>query len=423
MKKRILYVVLATLCFFFEVEGQEKTIQIRPLKIGDKIPDDIWNIPLQVANHPEAKETIKLKDYKGKLIILDFWATWCSSCVRAFPKLEKLQAEYSNQIQFLPITFQNNNSVNLFLQKNAIGKSLKLPILTADSIFSKLFPHKMISHLVWIDQEGTLKATTWSEQATSEHIEQVLEKSTIDWNMKIDMVTFDKNTPLLSFSNAPASTPSKINYSVLMGSLEGVNPVSGVTTDSLNQTKRKYSINATIVTLCVQAWNKPIPESTPKLYLFDKDIGKYTPPNNVKTRDWKRDNTYCYEAVMPDTYSKDQFAKLLAEDLKRYLNVEGHVETRKIKCLVLSPAGKSRKTESVKAMKRVSVTDFVWYLNTKVLSIPYSINHSVFAEKMIPFVPERLQNIRDIQAFLTEHGISAVLQDREVDVFAINEIN
>ncbi|WP_257667471.1 hypothetical protein [Parapedobacter tibetensis] len=48
---------------------------IKPLQIGDTIPEALLNLPLQVVNHPEGKETITLADYKGKLIILDFWAT------------------------------------------------------------------------------------------------------------------------------------------------------------------------------------------------------------------------------------------------------------------------------------------------------------------------------------------------------------
>ncbi len=36
---------------------------------------------------------VKLADYKGKAVLLNFWATWCAPCVKEMPSLDKLQAE------------------------------------------------------------------------------------------------------------------------------------------------------------------------------------------------------------------------------------------------------------------------------------------------------------------------------------------
>src|SRR5690606_11186126 len=48
--------------------------EIKPLQIGDTIPEALWQLPLQVVNHPKGKDTITLNDYRDKkLIILDFW--------------------------------------------------------------------------------------------------------------------------------------------------------------------------------------------------------------------------------------------------------------------------------------------------------------------------------------------------------------
>jgi thiol-disulfide isomerase/thioredoxin len=45
---------------------------------------------------PEGKKH-KLADYKGKIVVMDFWATWCPPCKRAMPGLQKLHEEYKDQ--------------------------------------------------------------------------------------------------------------------------------------------------------------------------------------------------------------------------------------------------------------------------------------------------------------------------------------
>jgi peroxiredoxin len=42
------------------------------------------------------KAAISLKDYKGKVVLLDFWASWCAPCQRSLPELQKLEEEYEN---------------------------------------------------------------------------------------------------------------------------------------------------------------------------------------------------------------------------------------------------------------------------------------------------------------------------------------
>lgn len=41
-------------------------------------------------------KTISLEDYKGKVLILDFWATWCAPCRESFPAVQKVVETYAN---------------------------------------------------------------------------------------------------------------------------------------------------------------------------------------------------------------------------------------------------------------------------------------------------------------------------------------
>lgn len=45
----------------------------------------------QLENMDE--EQLKLSDYRGKVVLLNFWATWCPPCIREMPSMEHLQQE------------------------------------------------------------------------------------------------------------------------------------------------------------------------------------------------------------------------------------------------------------------------------------------------------------------------------------------
>lgn len=67
--------------------------------IGQLVPD----INIGAIRNYE-KSTAKISDFKGKLLILDFWNTTCTSCIAAMPEMERLQNKFNDKIQIILVT-------------------------------------------------------------------------------------------------------------------------------------------------------------------------------------------------------------------------------------------------------------------------------------------------------------------------------
>ena len=59
------------------------------LAVGDPAPD--WKL-----SDPQGR-THSLSDYRGRVVVLDFWATWCAPCFKVMPRMEKLHQKYKGQ--------------------------------------------------------------------------------------------------------------------------------------------------------------------------------------------------------------------------------------------------------------------------------------------------------------------------------------
>ena len=83
-----------------ESSARENTI----IKIeGDKAPD----FSLKSFDG----KTIKLSDYKGKVVIIDFWATWCPPCRKGIPDLISIQKEFKNDVVIIGISLDGEKTL------------------------------------------------------------------------------------------------------------------------------------------------------------------------------------------------------------------------------------------------------------------------------------------------------------------------
>jgi thiol-disulfide isomerase/thioredoxin len=99
----------------------------------------------------------RLSDLRGKVVMLDFWATWCGPCRRQMPLVEKLGAEMKDKglVTFAVNQGESSEGVRRFLEKNNYGTTT---LLDQKSEVGRQYKVSGIPTLVIIDREGKIAA-------------------------------------------------------------------------------------------------------------------------------------------------------------------------------------------------------------------------------------------------------------------------
>lgn len=98
----------------------------------------------------------KLADFKGKVVLIDFWATWCAPCRKGLPETQKLFADYGNKgLAVMTISDESKSAVVPFIRQN----KFTFPVyLDPGSVTNKDYHIKSIPTIVVIDKKGNLVA-------------------------------------------------------------------------------------------------------------------------------------------------------------------------------------------------------------------------------------------------------------------------
>ena len=104
-------------------------------------------------------QTVRLSDYRGKVVLINFWATWCPPCRAEMPDLVKLQREYGRDgLQIIGVTYQPEPRalVRKFTRRLKVNYPIVLGTRETKAAFS---PDETLPLTVIIDREGTIRGT------------------------------------------------------------------------------------------------------------------------------------------------------------------------------------------------------------------------------------------------------------------------
>ncbi|MEE1943808.1 TlpA disulfide reductase family protein [Pedobacter sp. KR3-3] len=383
MKKSTLLVVLALLCLnFWASAQQQQAIDIisKGLQVGQVLPalslDSVINFPTK---------TLATSSFRGKLLIIDFWATWCGPCIGMFPKMEQLQQQFKDKVQFLAVTYQQSAQVKAFLQQQK-AKHATIPLVSDDERLHRLFPHVYLPHYVWIDENGVVRAITGYEAIDAQHLEQMLAKQHQSFEMKHDS-RLDLNSQNLFLSqNAPVFEQNLKGYSYFSGFIEGLSAGYAIYPNDTLKGKRLTATNLSLMNLFAIAYRDYGNFGYKNMVFMLKDSSQLsTGIAKTKLKDWAKKHTYCFEVVVASDQSEP---KLFYESIRRFLAIylpqyQTSTSYRQQACLALV-----RTSDTVKFAAHANSDSFL-----KVDGQSLQIQNQHFTQLIRPLATYYLQNI------------------------------
>ncbi len=119
----------------------------RPPRIGESAPD---------FSVQDTTRTVALHDFRGKVVVLNFWATWCPPCVEEMPSLVQMQSKLADKgVQVLAVSVDvDANAYKKFLADHKVDLlSVRDPNQKANALYGTFkFPETYI-----IDREGKVR--------------------------------------------------------------------------------------------------------------------------------------------------------------------------------------------------------------------------------------------------------------------------
>jgi peroxiredoxin len=119
-------------------------------------------------------QTVSLSDFKGKVVLINFWATWCPPCVRETPRLVRVAETYKNQgLVMLGIntTFQDDP---VKVRQFARGQGISYPVLLdPEGAASEKYSSRLMPTTYLIDRNGKIVHTKVGEVDEATLTEQV----------------------------------------------------------------------------------------------------------------------------------------------------------------------------------------------------------------------------------------------------------
>lgn len=156
--KIILYILSFIIFIVLAVWGYNYlTTKYSPVEIEQQEGRDTTKaIDFKVLN--SNKESVKLSDFYGKPIVVNFWATWCGPCRNELPEFDEAYKKYNEQIEILMVNLTDGYSETVEGVENFVNENkYEFPVyFDTEYSASKAYNIYSIPQTLFIDKDGNI---------------------------------------------------------------------------------------------------------------------------------------------------------------------------------------------------------------------------------------------------------------------------
>lgn len=383
---------------------------------GDRIEigDDVSKMTFpRVIGYPT--NTISISDFKGKVLILDFWSTWCAPCFKQFGPTIDLQNKYKSDVVILSVNCYIND--NEAVVRKAVGRWEKgqnrkftLPIALYDSANLRRLMPTGVPHYMWIDREGIFRGAGRDDSFTEQIIQSAI-AGDFTGIRQSRRVFFNTNSHLLAENSFPVDS---ILYSSMLG---------GYNRDIPGIIGPQYDSAGRLVGLVVT--NGEVPQ----LYGATDSTINRLPMNRFYGEGIDLKRMYCYQ-LWYKNQSLGNLQQMMRAEIDRLLHVQSGWQIRETDCWALSVADPKKlpptkhkpyytlddATADTVFSYDASIDLLVAFLNSK--SPVTVVNESGYTNSFDFVLPNKLA-MAEMAGYLKRYGISLIRTKRRLPVFVI----
>ncbi|HWB63073.1 MAG TPA: TlpA disulfide reductase family protein, partial [Chitinophagales bacterium] len=404
---------------------------LEPLPLNGKLP----NLTLNMVNY--AAPQAKVADFKGRLIILDFWGTKCGACIHHFAALDSLQQQFGKQLCILAVsctaTTDTKQGVQAFIKgyKQRTNGGFTFPCVVNDVALYKLFPHVFIPYYIVIDKSGNYIAAADADELNAANISQLLNGKTVAFNHHVTQTDYtDLQPPYLSL--AAGDTTKLLCRSLLTGYNEAIyGTTTGFDGDAVNDKVEKFfSINVSALSLFKHAYLPVDMWPNNRVILNIPGADDFTLLHNWDSLKYAK--AYCYELIMPPA-SYACFQQRMQSDLFAFFKIKGSIEKRSSPCYVLTVLDSSlivkgkgepgnTLSDSIN-IPRVIINQPLSVLTERLdqlLPLPV-INETAYTQNVNLQLPVKLTDVDALNNALKKQGLLLIQQNKTMDFFVLTQ--
>lgn len=374
------------------IRGEEKLLP------GHALPD------LKIVIYRGGMDSICtsfIHEYKGKVILFDFWDVYCGTCIANMPHMLKLQNRFKDKLQIIVVARESPDKIAqmwrryTFVSKipSAYSESWKdLLFVTGDSSLNKIFPHFANPIHVWIDSNGIYKFSTHGINTTFKNVSDIIDGKVPDHLGKIEYGG-DEASLMKSWAKKMRWGNEKPMFLSMMSKRVQTEAISGVRVidrDSLsNKIVGVSYLNYSIIDLYTNAFAgilsgkskieaADLLDFNKRIIIKVQDREQYMVPPRIDSNyfEWADSNTFCYSISVPDGRA-DYVFKLMIDDLNRYFGLYGHLTYRYVRTFTIKLANVNLMNDISNEADKESVTGNIKFDKMSMRELGHYIKNGV----------------------------------------------